>query len=238
MGASLKDNNNNTKPRAGSVPARSATPGAGSSTATNVVRSSNTDSRPSKRAKVMLGGGSQKTRSVSTSRAGDHDRDGERETCELIYRIPFGNCGGVMNVNDYVAEMGRSNGPTTTTTNPRKRARTPSITSLPRPKSSAAKSHPNNNNSRSVQRNTRSAGIGMGHSSVTKSQSRAVSATGMVGRETRSNARTRAGMGVGGRVTLQPQHQTQPVMMISNNRVVSRSGRRESFRPRPSVNVS
>ncbi|THH04962.1 hypothetical protein EW145_g5143 [Phellinidium pouzarii] len=147
------------------------------------------------------------TSGAPSSRAVSSSR-ATQESYSLPHRAPFGSRSGALNAS---TSSNHDSAPTTT----QKCSRTPS-SSLPRPVSVASKSHPQP--APSVQRAGYGTGIGLGYASSMQ-RSRAASASAVL-------SKTRPFVGAAShmktRETLQPKQTV-------------RNSRRESFRPRPSV---
>ncbi|KAH8109431.1 microtubule associated protein-domain-containing protein [Phellopilus nigrolimitatus] len=206
-----KENAQNKKPRAGSVPPRSTTP-SNSGPAPNKPRSTGSTSTSNKRVKLASStSGAQRACSTSSSR-------GAQDNHALPHRAPFGSRTGVMNRAVTTPDAGFALNPPTTA---QKRSRTPSNSTLPRPVSAASRTHPPP--VPTIQRSTHGAGtgIGLGYAS-TMQRTRVVSASA-------ASAKTYSLMDT-------VAHRNSKAMLQAQSTRAARNSRRESFRPRPSIN--
>ncbi|EJD08479.1 uncharacterized protein FOMMEDRAFT_116908 [Fomitiporia mediterranea MF3/22] len=148
LGATAKESSRQTKTRAGSVPARSTTPQTGIKRSASRSASSDSESNPNKRARVVsTTSGQSKARAVSVKKE-------PQESRVPSSRVPFSSRIGTFNSN---AGSSTQNGAPSTL---KKGTRTPSVASVPRPASASSKAP-----IASTQRVTRGAGIGLGHPS-------------------------------------------------------------------------
>ena len=214
ISAADKENQRKNKPRAGSVPPRSTTPSSShgsrpprsADSTTSVKPTLSMASGPNKRAKLTS----------SASSSGHRSNKGQHENHALTHRAPFGSRAGALNASHDTDSI-------LVTTH--KANKTPNVnSSLPRPVSGSKTHAPPvphmSHGSRSG--NYGPGGIGLGHAS---SSHRVLSATASMTSGLYSSIR---------HASQQAQRQDISTQKLQPKRS-ARNSRRESFRPRQSV---